>query len=135
MRARRPILILVATVYCGALIGLSFVPGSTATRSFWLSPFLTFLPVGVLLMLLLGRRRWWLAIAFAGLGAAWVEAGQSVWMPEGYSDPMDLVWATTGAILGVGAVAVGSAARRDSMRAHDLHRMVAQSDGRESPQD
>lgn len=135
MRTRRFLLIVVAALYFCSVTALAFVPTPAASRSAWFGPLLAFIPVGALLVLLLGPRRWWAAMGFAVLGAAWLEAGQSVWMSEGYADPMDVVWASVGAIIGAGFVLAVAAARGDSMRTHDFHRVVQQSGRKEIPQD
>ena len=135
MRARRYILTATAAIYFGALVGLTFVPGSASNRSLWIWPFLAFVPVGILLVLLLGRRRWWAAIAFAVLGSAWIEAAQTVWMPVGYAEVLDIVWAGSGAVAGVAITVVLTSPRLRSMRAHESHRIVAQAGRREIPQD
>ncbi len=135
MRARRYILTGIAAIYFGALVGLTFVPGSGPVRGLWFVPFTAFVPVGVLLVLLLGRRRWWAAIAFAVLGSAWIEAAQTVWMPAGYADPADVVWAAAGAVAGVAITAALTSPRLRSMRAHEPHRIVPQAGRREIPQD
>lgn len=135
MRARRFMITFIAAIYFGALIGLTFVPGSAANRAFWLWPFAAFVPVGILLLLVLGRRRWWAAVAFAVLGSGWIEAAQSVWMPLGYAEAMDVVWSGAGATLGVGIAYLATAPRRVSMHTHESHRIVAQAGRREIPQD
>lgn len=98
---RRPLLTLAAVVYFGAMVGLAFVPGSAANRQFWLWPFAAFVPVGVLLTVVLGRRRWWAAFGFSMLGSAWLEAAQSIWMPVGYAEAPDVAWSTLGAATGI----------------------------------
>lgn len=124
-----------AALYFCAVVGLAFVPGSAANRALWYWPFAAFVPVGILLLLLLGRRRWWAAIAFGMLGSVWIEAAQSVWMPVGYAEAIDVVWASAGASAGVLiAVAVLAQANR-SMHSHDPHRILPQAGGREIPQD
>ena len=135
MRARRYLLTGIAAIYFGALIGLTFVPGSASNRALWVWPFLAFVPVGILLVMLLGRRRWWAAIAFAILGSAWIEAAQSIWMPVGYAEVNDVIWASFGAIAGVAATAILASTRAKSMRAHESPRIVAQATRREIPQD
>lgn len=135
MRARRYILTGVAAVYFGALVGLTFVPGSSADREFWVWPFVAFVPVGILLVLILGRRRWWAAVAFSVLGSAWMEAAQTVWMPAGYAKVSDILWASSGALAGIAVTFVLTSARVRSMRAHEPHRIVAQAGRREIPQD
>jgi glycopeptide antibiotics resistance protein len=135
MRRRQFILTGVAALYFGALIGTAFVPSSALNRSFWCWEVLAFLPVGTLLLLLMGRRRWWAAIAFGMLGAAWLEAAQSVWMPVGYASAMDVVWASAGSTAGVLVAFVASSPRARSMRTHEPHRIIAQAGNREIPQD
>ena len=135
MRAKRYIVTGVAAVYFGTLIGLTFLPGSAANRSTWFWPLIAFVPVGILLVLLLGRRRWWAAVAFAVLGSAWIEAAQSIWMPDGYSEPGDVFWSSLGAIAGVLLAVILTSPRRRSMRAHESHRIVRQAGRREIPQD
>jgi hypothetical protein len=135
MRARRYILTGIAAIYFGALVGLTFVPGSGANRGLWIWPFIAFVPVGILLVLLLGRRRWWAAIAFAVLGSAWIEAAQTVWMPTGYATVIDIVWAGSGAVTGVAVTLLLTSPKLRSIRVHEPHRIVAQAGRREIPQD
>jgi len=135
MRARRYILTSVAALYFGALVGLTFMPGSSPNRTMWIWPFIAFVPVGMLLLLLMGRRRWWAVIAFSALGAAWIEAAQTVWMPAGYAEGWDVLWATSGAVLGVLLGYAMTSPRIRSMRAHENHRMVTQASSRGIPQD
>jgi len=135
MRARRYILTGVAAVYFGALVGLTFVPGSSANRQLWVWPFLAFVPVGILLVMLLGRRRWWAALGFAALGSAWIEAAQLVWMPLGYAEAIDVLWASLGAGAGVAVAFVLASPRLRSMRTHEAPRIVAHHGRREIPQD
>ena len=135
MRARRYLLTGIAAVYFGALIGLTFVPGSASNRTLWIWPFVAFVPVGIILVLLLGRRRWWAAIGFAVLGSAWIEAAQTVWMPVGYAELADIIWASSGAVAGVVIAVLVTSPRLRSMRAHESHRIVPQAGRREIPQD
>ena len=135
MTQRRFLVSVVAALYCGALVGLAFVPGSAANRASWFWPFAAFVPVGILLVLLLGRRRWWAAIAFGVLGSAWLEAAQSVWMPLGYAEAMDVLWASSGVIAGVLIAVISTAPRRRSIPSHGPHRIVSQTGNREISQD
>lgn len=123
----------IAALYFGALVGLTFVPGSLANRESHLWPFVLFMPVGVLLLLLLGPRRWWSAVGFGALGAAWVEAAQTIWMPVGYADAWDVVWASAGVAAGVLVAIVALQLWRKSMRSHGAPSIVAQASGREIP--
>jgi glycopeptide antibiotics resistance protein len=135
MMWRRFLVSVIAALYFGALIGLTFVPGSAANRIAWFWPFAAFVPVGILLVLLLGRRRWWAALAFSVLGAAWIEAAQTVWMPAGYAEAADVMWASAGAITGVVIVLIVTSPRLRSMRSHQAPRIVPQAGTREIPQD
>ena len=65
---------------------------------------LFFLPVGVLLTLAFSPHRWLVAVAFGVLGAAWIEAAQAIWMPEGYGRVEDTFWGAIGVTAGVVAV-------------------------------
>lgn len=112
MRRRRFILSVIAALYFGAIIGMAFVPGSAINRTSWYWPLATFVPVGALLLMLVGRRRWWAAIAFGMLGAAWIEAAQSVWMPAGYAAAMDVVLGSAGATVGVLIAYIATVPRR-----------------------
>ena len=123
----------VAALYFGALVGLTFVPGSAANRASHVWPFVLFVPVGVLLLLLLGTRRWWSAVGFGALGAAWVEAAQTIWMPVGYADAWDVVWASTGVGAGVLIAIVALQLRRRSMRSDESPSIVTQAGRREIP--
>ncbi len=115
MMRRRLSLDLPASLYFGALIGCAFLPESWNQEPAW--AFFSFIPVGVFLLLLLGRRRWWAAIVFGALAATWIEAAQSVWMPAGYAQSTDVVWAVVGCALGVAiTLAVVRSAQRPAHR-------------------
>jgi glycopeptide antibiotics resistance protein len=133
MSRARLMLCVVAALYFGALVGLAFLPGTAANRASPLWPFLLFVPAGILLVLLLGTRRWWSAMSFGVLGAAWVEAAQTLWMPPGYADAWDVVWASTGVVVGVSGIVIGARMQRRSMRSHEAPSIVAQAGHREIP--
>lgn len=135
MRSRRFLLSVVAALYLGIIIGLTFVQGPSGDRAFWAWKVAAFLPIGLLLLLLLGRRRWWEALAFSVLGSAWIEAAQLLWMPDGYANPNDVLLASSGAAVGILLGELLTIPRRRSMRAHEPHRVVAQSGVKEIPQD
>jgi glycopeptide antibiotics resistance protein len=59
-----------------------------------------FFPIGLFLLLLLGRRQWWLAIAIGFLLTVGIETAQ-LSLPGRVSDIRDVVSNTTGATLGV----------------------------------
>jgi len=133
MSRARSLTSVIAALYFGALVGLAFVPGSAANRASALWPFLLFVPVGILLVLLLGTRRWWSALGFGVLGAAWLEAAQTIWMPVGYADAWDVVWASAGVAIGVSGIVLGVRMQRRSMRSHGAPSIVAQAGTREIP--
>ena len=97
-------------LYFGIVAGLSFVPGLMIARPGWIWMIVAFIPVGVLLALGFGPGRWWVALGFGGLGAAWIEAGQSIWMPA-YANLDQVFSATAGVGMGVVLVALFAAAR------------------------
>lgn len=123
----------IAALYFGALIGLTFVQISAQARESWLFPVAVFLPVGFLLVLLMGPRRWWAAVAFSVLGAAWIEAAQSIWMPEGYANYGDILLATLGASIGVITGALLSLPSAQAIGSHDSPSIVTQAGSREIP--
>ena len=59
-----------------------------------------FVPIGVLFLLLVGRRRWWAAVAFGMLLSASIEIAQ-LFVPGRVTDVRDLVSNSIGAFLGV----------------------------------
>ncbi|EAR25591.1 hypothetical protein A20C1_04971 [marine actinobacterium PHSC20C1] len=98
-----------AALYFAALASLAFVIAPGSNGRFWFWTTLAFVPVGVFLVCMFGRRRWWAALAFSVVAAAWLEAAQTVWMPAGYADVVDILLASIGAGTGVAlAVAVSS---------------------------
>jgi len=60
-----------------------------------------FVPMGVLVTLLLGRRGWWAALAVGVIASCWIELAQYVWLPSRVADPRDLVSNSIGTALGV----------------------------------
>ncbi len=65
---------------------------------FW-SNVLMFIPVGLFFLLLLGRRRWWLAIALGVLLTLGIEFVQQ-YLPDRVSDPRDILANSVGAFVG-----------------------------------
>ena len=72
-----------------------------------------FLPIGLFLLLLFGRRQWWLAIAVGFVMTVSIETAQ-LFIPGRVSDLRDVVSNTIGATLGVliGLVLTAAKARR-----------------------
>jgi glycopeptide antibiotics resistance protein len=74
-----------------------------------------FVPMGVLFTLLLGLRRWWLALLIGVASTCFIE-GVQLFLPNRYSDVRDLVANTLGTLIGIAIVAlvvvVGARRRR-----------------------
>lgn len=86
---------------------------SYSTLEFW-SNVAMFVPVGLFFLLLLGRRRWWLAIVLGVLLTCGIEFAQQ-FIPARVSDPRDIMANSVGATAGVLAALVltwPAAARR-----------------------
>jgi glycopeptide antibiotics resistance protein len=66
---------------------------------FW-SNVLMFIPVGLFFLLLLGRRRWWLAIGLGVMLTLGIEFVQQ-YLPDRVSDPRDILANSLGALVGV----------------------------------
>ena len=132
---RRVVLLSVTVVYLGLLVVATFLPNSVPSQVHWFWPVVAFLPVGVLLLLVLGRRRWWAALAFSVVAAVWIEAAESAWLPAGYADIRDVAAASLGALAGVAIATMLTAPRSRVRRAHEPHRVVLQAKTKEIPQD
>jgi glycopeptide antibiotics resistance protein len=122
-------------VYLALLVFATFMPSPASARDPWYWPVIAFVPVGALMLLLLGRRRWWVALGFGVLTALWIETAQSAWMPADYARLSDVAWSAAGAILGIVIASILTAPRTRSMRAHEAHRVVPHAGTREIPQD
>ena len=75
-----------------------------ALLEFWANVAM-FVPVGLFFLLLLGRRRWWLAIALGVLLTCGIEFAQ-LWLPDRVSDPRDILANSVGAFVGVVAALI-----------------------------
>lgn len=60
-----------------------------------------FVPVGVFLVLLFGRRQWWIAIAFGVLLSCAIEIAQLLWLPTRFPDVRDVISNGSGTVIGV----------------------------------
>jgi glycopeptide antibiotics resistance protein len=137
-RRRRDRLVLAAAsaVYLAALASVTLGPqpegvgGTLATWAAWFSTWLPvvtysvleftanialFVPAGVLGVLWLGRRRWWLAVPVGLALTCAIEAVQALALPDRYPDVRDLVSNTLGALIGAAATVV---ALRALLRPH-----------------
>ena len=125
----RPLFVVLTLGYAGVLAGLAFVRWEHGADCPWYVNVIAFIPAGFLLQLALGRRRWWAALGFGVLGAAWIEAAQSIWMPLGYGRVEDAAWGAVGAAIGVTAGALVL----KSVRSHEPPRIVTEAGRREIP--
>jgi len=123
---RHPLLSLLTVAYLGALAWVTLTPSSNSDRAFSLlqvvvrelqshasTDFVTyddveflanialFVPMGVFVVLLFGRRMWWAGIFAGVLASCWIELAQGVWLSDRVSDPRDLVSNSLGTLLGV----------------------------------
>lgn len=81
-----------------------------------------FVPVGLFFLLLLGRRRWWVAVLLGVLLTAAIETAQR-FLPDRVSDPRDLVANSVGGLIGVlGALVITWPAARRRRRAAESRR-------------
>jgi glycopeptide antibiotics resistance protein len=64
-----------------------------------------FVPVGLFFLLLLGRRRWWLAIVLGVVLTCGIEFVQQ-FLPDRVSDPRDILANSVGAFIGVVAALI-----------------------------
>lgn len=111
-----------AALYFAALASLAFVIAPGSNGQFWMWTILVFIPVGAFLVCMFGRRRWWVALAFSVVAAAWLEAAQTVWMPAGYANVIDIILASIGAGVGVASAAGIALWREHSQRTHTSRR-------------
>jgi hypothetical protein len=119
MSAARPLLSGATGIVVGGVGAFAFAfPDRTEDLSPWWT-LLVFVPVGVMFALVSNPRRWWVALGFAWLLSAWVEAGQAVWLPDsGRARVEDLALGCVGCTIGVLVVV---AARAMAAHARALH--------------
>ena len=126
MFRRHPLLSLLTVAYLGALAWVTLTPSSNSDRAFsllqvvvrelqshsstdflsyddveFLANIALFVPMGVFVVLLFGRRMWWAGIFAGVLASCWIELAQGVWLSDRVSDPRDLVSNSLGTLLGV----------------------------------
>lgn len=126
MLRRHPTLSLLTVAYFAALAFLTLTPATSGQRVYsllgrlvdlfqrsdrtdWITygiaefvaNILLFVPLGLLIVLLLGRRHW-LAVIVAGLLAScWIELAQGIWLSDRVADSRDIVSNTVGTSVGV----------------------------------
>jgi hypothetical protein len=128
--SHRVVTVLTATYLC-VIVLLAFIPWRLGAECPWYLDLLFYVPVGILLTLLFDPHRWLIAVAFGVLGAAWIEAAQAIWMPEGYGRVEDTFWGAIGVLAGIAGVLVVVRL----MRSHGSFRIVTEAGHREIPQD
>jgi hypothetical protein len=100
MMRRHPALCVVAAIYFLGLALLCLTPNSVVSRASasirrlvpWASAsvaevvvsLVLFVPVGVLLVLITGRRRWVTVLVVGVLASCWLRLAELVWMPRGH---------------------------------------------------
>ncbi len=130
-RSSHRVVMALTGTYLVVIVMLAFVEWRHGAACPWYLNVLFFLPVGVLLTLAFGRQRWLVAVAFGTMGAAWIEAAQAIWMPEGYGRVEDTLWGASGVIVGVASVLI----TRRLIRSHGSFRIVTEAGHQQSPQD
>jgi peptidoglycan/LPS O-acetylase OafA/YrhL len=104
-----PVTACAALLYIAAIVTATLVlpdgPDGNPPSPWWSIP--VFFVLGVLLAILSVPRRWWVALGFAWLGAAWVEAAQAVWLTQSSRARIeDLLLGCVGGAIGVSVVVV-----------------------------
>jgi hypothetical protein len=128
------VVVSVTAAYLAVVVVLAFVEWKHGAECPWYWNLLFFLPIGMLFTLLVGPRRWIIAVAFGVLGAAWIEAAQAIWMPEGYGRVEDTLWGAVGVVSGSLVVVLAQGMAR-FMRSHASFRIMTEGGRREIPQD
>lgn len=80
---------------------------------------LMFVPLGLFLVLLFGRGRWWLAVLFGSAVSVAIELSQGAFLPTRVSDLRDVIANSSGALIGVivGAIVMAASDYRRRRRA------------------
>ncbi len=93
----------------------------TFLRLEFMANIMLFVPFGIFLVLLFGRRMWWLAIVLGVLLTVGIEFAQN-FIPSRVSDPRDLVANSLGAVIGALLALVLTAPRARRLKALDASR-------------
>jgi glycopeptide antibiotics resistance protein len=86
-----------------------------------------FIPLGVFVVLLFGRRRWWLAILVCAVLSSAIELSQGALLPTRVSDLDDIVANSSGGAIGVllgvvlMSISLARRSRRKRVRANPVH--------------
>jgi len=85
----------------------------------WSSNVAFFVPLGLLLVLLLGGHRWWAAVVISVMVSCTIEAGQALFLPARYATVDDLAANALGALVGALAGALVLAGIQAKRRSRD----------------
>jgi glycopeptide antibiotics resistance protein len=123
---RHPVLSLLVVVYLAALAMLTLTPSPVGDRAFsllgrlvavlqghertdwvgyslveFVANIVVFVPLGLLVALIVGRRHWLMVIMTGLLASCWIELAQGIWIGDRVADARDIASNTIGTALGV----------------------------------
>ena len=126
MFLRRPILSVFAVLYVGAVFLLSLVRESSE-RTTLLGEVLILVPVGVIVVVLVGERRWLTALLLGGMVCVWLELGRNAWFANRDAVNTDLGANLLGVAVGVLVTsAILAISRRRARRISEERSLVTQ---------
>lgn len=110
---RHPLLSVVAVLYVAAVLVLSLARDESGDSSF-ISAVLLLVPLGVMLVLLLGNARWYASIALGTMVCVWLELGRNAWFANRNIVESDFTANVLGLGVGVAltSIIVGMVTRR-----------------------
>ena len=126
MLRRHPVLSLLVVVYLAALATLTLTASPIGDRAFsllgrlvailqghprtdwvgyslveFVANIVVFVPLGLLVALIVGRRHWLMVIMTGLLASCWIELAQGIWIGDRVADARDIASNTLGTALGV----------------------------------
>jgi cyanate permease len=141
MIRRHPALCVVAAIYFVALALLCLTPNSLVARGSasirrlvpWATAsgaeavisLLLFVPVGVLLVLITGRRKWVTVLVIGVLASCWLRLAEMVWMPREHIGVGSVMPHVVGTAVGVALAITLLAMRRRSLRRRPVTQLSA----------
>jgi len=139
MFRRRPVVTAFAVVYFVALCWIALGPRADGLSSY-LSGVILFLPLGPLVIALLGRRHWIAALMLGLIASVWIQLACIVWRADARVTSWDLSANLTGVVVGtlVAVVFATLAERRSRSRVVSFTRFSQSSSSgltTESPRD
>ena len=100
MNNRRPLLIVIAVLYIGAIFFLSLAR-ENSDRVTLVGEIAILVPIGVIFVLLLGNERWLGALLLSGMVCVWLELGRNAWFANRDSNNTDVGANLIGVVIGV----------------------------------